>query len=121
MILGLENLGNSCYLNCAIQLFCRIREFNNENIDNLEQTPEKVIIKEIFKIKETSELVKRSNLIIKPSSLMSILYIFDPKYKEKGDSHEFINFVLDKFETILPFFTGSMFRMIQCVNCKDNI
>ena len=125
---GLENCGQSCYMNSALQMLYSINEYrdfilNNNLNNNLNNSSTVSIIKKIFKLIQTN---KGSSIRIKRDILQPIYKIlYKQIFKENNtfgsqqDSEQILSFIIGQTSDlyILSIFS---FQLIKDTYCRKN-
>ena len=122
-ILGLSNLGNSCYMNASLQCFFAIKELTNYffnyfkedqlNKDNILGTRGVLTIAYINLLLNINNTT--NNKYFSPETFKIILGLCSKKYEgnEQEDAHEFITYLLDMMHEDLN-------RVINKPNINEN-
>jgi ubiquitin C-terminal hydrolase len=134
-IVGLENCGNSCYLNSAIQTLYSIKEYregilNYKIIKNNKEHKVINIIKKVFKLIDISNnrLNNKSNKYISSNKICSLFeelhntcfYSIGIKWGQQADSQEILSFIIDKTCELLNLKKIFSFNLITSSYCKIN-
>lgn len=122
--IGLNNNGNTCYLNSCIQLITHSGEFvlklynyykkNEGKLNNIENYILEIIIYKWFSNKIIFNPIK----IQKELSLKND--IFNPIYCEQQDSSESLIYIIDNLNDIFKnLFKSTFYSILRCKKCKN--
>ena len=127
---GLENLGNTCYMNSVLQCLSSIQELreyylDQEFIKHLTTEDVKALSIEYYKL--TNTIWNNENGYLSPAQLHRVIMILSMKYGngefklgQQCDAHEFLNFLLDQIHnTIKKEVTANIKGVIR--NEKDKM
>lgn len=131
---GLKNLGNTCYMNAAVQCLHKIKLLNKYFRKNL-------LIEDSERQNQSIELLYQFQLLIKylslqqpvisPDFFVTNAYNLCPEYRPKTqqDSQEFLRLLLDSLDSSLKqltntsiisdIFKGLIDCKMTCHNCKS--
>ncbi|GAB6031235.1 Ubiquitin carboxyl-terminal hydrolase 3 [Chamberlinius hualienensis] len=129
-VVGLRNLGNTCFMNAVLQSLSNIQQFckyftqlpaldaslsknGKKNCDKKKPlTGEDILLAEELR-KTLLSLHQVSKTAISPESLFSVIWKVVPRFRgyQQQDAHEFLRYMLDRLHTellnILPYPNGS--------------
>lgn len=124
--LGLQNNGNTCYLNSCLQLLTHCGFFtleiykfykkrnNNEDLKPIEKYLLELILNKWFSNETIFNPIKIHKEISKEND------IFNPIYCEQHDSSEFLIYVLNELNDKLKnIFNSKFISIIKCKICKN--
>ena len=123
---GLVNLGNTCYLNSAVQVLLACPHLEYYLLNCLEESANHRISQDLKHI-----LLNESNSSIIPRKLVRDIKALNPMFRgyAQHDSHEFLRFILDrlseetKYEKDVSFidqvFKGEMKSTVTCLGCQN--
>lgn len=121
---GLENLGNTCFLNSSLQCLSNIRAIRDFYIENTK-------LKDSFSNEFSlviRNLWKKNNTSYSPDQLIDTLQSFIPQFRRgrQRDCQEFLSIILSKLnenprsmKIIEKTFEGTFQKVFKCKNCKS--
>ena len=135
-LVGLYNIGNTCFMNSILQIFLNIKQLKDIFIqENIEKTKSflsfilnsenkeinKVVQKKGYLILELIELLKQKWIneksTLNPSKFKEICGEYNPIFKtlDQQDAHDFYTFLVDKLheETNIKFRSDNSYNDIQ--------
>ncbi|KAG8228938.1 hypothetical protein J437_LFUL011564 [Ladona fulva] len=135
-VVGLRNLGNTCFMNAVLQSLSNIQEFCGyfkqlPSLDGVKNNGRRVYhsrsYKEIDDVLMTEELRKvmislnqgGTKGAISPESLFTVIWNVVPRFRgyQQQDAHEFLRYMLDRLHTeLLQLIPGSTLRDSQYIS-----
>jgi uncharacterized UBP type Zn finger protein len=113
---GIQNCGNSCYMNSAIQLLLSIKEFREyilkyQNTDNIVISTLRSIFQDVERCRVSKQCftVSRDIIISKYEFLFNQFPLKGENFGIQGDSQEFLSFLIDHLQTCNKSLTNIMF------------
>ena len=145
-VVGIQNMGNTCYCNSTIQILRACQEWNvfciTQDFSQLKDSNHKKILLAY------QDIIKSICSAYKPSYVRPTGFLSEIRKAVKGtvyemfaqsipnDSHEFLTYLLDNFHEalkddtqdnhflgnsdVIRSFFGTMRNTIYCTNCKNN-
>ncbi|KAG1650828.1 Ubiquitin carboxyl-terminal hydrolase 3 [Nymphon striatum] len=139
-IVGLRNLGNTCFMNAVLQSLSNIQQFSGyfKQLPSLDSTPVKngrkppqTRTSDVDTVLLAEELRKILILLwqsgkgaISPESLFTVIWKVVPRFRgyQQQDAHEFLRYMLDRLHTellgILPFSNDPTSRYISNLSIR---
>ena len=118
---GLENCGNSCFMNSAIQMLFAIDEFREFILQSsINKSQVLSALQNIFKLMKSSKSYVQSNSLINSFKILQKSYPENIPWGGQGDSQEFLSYLIDQVDAIKILFKCELDTSSYCKN-NNNI
>ena len=98
ILIGLENIGATCYMNASLQCLSNTKKFTKYFLCDFKKSEKKIMANEYYKLIKQLWKKENNNKPVKPTSFKELLSKENPLFAgvEANDSKDFINFFIEK-------------------------
>ena len=99
ILIGLNNIGATCYMNATLQCFSNTKKLTNYFLKNYQAAPNKIMSNEYAEVVKNLWNRDNNNKSYSPNSFKEVLSKENPLFAgiAANDSKDLINFLLEKF------------------------
>ena len=107
ILIGLNNIGATCYMNASLQCFSNTKKLTQYFLEHYEADPKNTMANEYFEVLKNLWNVENNNKSYSPNSFKDLLSKENPLFAgiQANDSKDLINFLLERFHQELNLAT----------------
>ena len=107
ILIGLNNIGATCYMNASLQCFSNTKKLTQYFLEHYEADPKNTMANEYFEVLKNLWNIENNNKSYSPNSFKDILSKENPLFAgiQANDSKDLINFLLERFHQELNLAT----------------